>query len=264
MNNTPHFLRRNFSRLLLGIISVAALFILSACFDSPMMNAPSGQIDERLLGNWVNSGGETTRISKIDNYHYLIEKDKDKYSAYQSDIGSERFVTIQSGVHFMFFHYTVEADGKKLIGKNVSHNLLHTTSDTKTISRVIENSLSDPKLYDSSELILKKADTGQQSGNISQNAANNQTPTIKSGSFNSKDAEIYYEIYGAEKSGTPLVVLHGGPGFDHQYFLSNSAFTDLAKNRPVVFYDQRGTGKSAKLTQENMATVKNNIRHYWK
>ncbi|MEO6589556.1 MAG: alpha/beta fold hydrolase, partial [Pyrinomonadaceae bacterium] len=242
------------------IISVAAFFILAACsFDSPMMNAPSGQIDERLLGNWVNSGGETTKISKIDNHHYLIEKDKSKFTAYQSDIGNERFITIQAGVKYLFLHYDMEAGGKKLVCKNVSYNLLNETSDTKTIRKVIENSLSNPKLYNSSELILKKIDTGQQSGNTSQNAANNQTPTIKSGRFNSKDAVIYYEIYGAEKSGTPLFVLHGGPGFDHLYFLSNSAFTDLAKNRPVVFYDQRGTGKSAKLTEENAATVKNNV-----
>ena len=260
MKNESNNLRHNCIRVGLGIISAACLFILAACgFNSPMTNEPSGPIDEKLLGAWVNSGGETTKISKSDNYHYLIERGKNKFSAYQSDIGNEHFITLQNDVQYLFLHYTVDVDSKKLTGKNVSYNLLNETSDAKTIRKVIENSLSNPKLYDSSEFVLKKTDAGEQSGNVSQNAANNSAPTIKSGRFNSKDAVIYYEIYGAEKSGTPLFVLHGGPGFDHLYFLSNSAFTDLAKIRPVVFYDQRGTGKSAKLTEENAATVKNNV-----
>lgn len=74
-----------------------------------------------------------------------------------------------------------------------------------------------------------------------------------------KNIEIYYEIYGADKPGTPLVVLHGGPGFDHQYFLTNSIFTELAKNRPVLFYDQRGTGFSSPLTQSQTSTVKDQL-----
>ncbi len=108
------------------------------------------------------------------------------------------------------------------------------------------------------------ADSSPKSGLTSAGTFNNQTsaatpPTTKSGRFTSGDTEIYYEVYGAEKKSTPLVVLHGGPGFDHQYFLSNSAFTDLAKNRPVVFYDQRGTGKSAKISEDQIATLDNNL-----
>lgn len=90
-------------------------------------------------------------------------------------------------------------------------------------------------------------------------AAEKYRPEVKSGTFTSDDTEIFYEIYGADKTGTPLVVLHGGPGFDHQYFLSGAAFTELAKNRPVIFYDQRGSGKSAKLSGGQTATLENNL-----
>ena len=41
--------------------------------------------------------------------------------------------------------------------------------------------------------------------------------------------------------GTPLLVLHGGPGIPHDY-LANLA--ELGDQRPVVFYDQLGCGKS--------------------
>jgi proline-specific peptidase len=55
----------------------------------------------------------------------------------------------------------------------------------------------------------------------------------------------WYRVVGdlvANGSKAPLLVLHGGPGFPHDYLL------DLARlshgGRPVVFYDQIGCGKS--------------------
>jgi len=42
----------------------------------------------------------------------------------------------------------------------------------------------------------------------------------------------------------PLVVLHGGPGLTHDYLLPHK---DLASNRPVIFYDQIGSGRSTHL-----------------
>jgi proline iminopeptidase len=42
-------------------------------------------------------------------------------------------------------------------------------------------------------------------------------------------------------SGTPLLLLHGGPGAAHYYLLPLGA---LADERPVIYYDQLGCGKS--------------------
>jgi proline iminopeptidase len=41
--------------------------------------------------------------------------------------------------------------------------------------------------------------------------------------------------------GTPLLLLHGGPGAGHDYLLRMKA---LADDRPVIFYDQLGCGRS--------------------
>lgn len=56
-----------------------------------------------------------------------------------------------------------------------------------------------------------------------------------------KQGKLYYEIYG---SGTPVLVLHGGPGsgLDQEYF--KPQLLALAANHEVIFYDQRGSGKS--------------------
>ncbi|HEY8105354.1 MAG TPA: hypothetical protein VIE46_04555, partial [Gemmatimonadales bacterium] len=42
--------------------------------------------------------------------------------------------------------------------------------------------------------------------------------------------------------GPPAVVLHGGPGADHGYLLPG--FDALANRRELVYYDQRGGGRS--------------------
>lgn len=57
-----------------------------------------------------------------------------------------------------------------------------------------------------------------------------------------RDGETWYRIEGDLGGGLPLVALHGGPGATHDYLLS---LTDLAGERPVVFYDQLGNGKSS-------------------
>jgi proline iminopeptidase len=43
--------------------------------------------------------------------------------------------------------------------------------------------------------------------------------------------------------GPPTVVLHGGPGAHHDYLLPG--FDALAQGRELIYYDQRGGGKSA-------------------
>lgn len=51
----------------------------------------------------------------------------------------------------------------------------------------------------------------------------------------------WYGIAGAHAPGLPLVLVHGGPGSPHDKFES---FAALANERPVVFYDQLGCGRS--------------------
>ncbi|CAG1000340.1 MAG: alpha/beta fold hydrolase [Bacteroidetes bacterium] len=44
-------------------------------------------------------------------------------------------------------------------------------------------------------------------------------------------------------SGTPILVIHGGPGYSHNYFLPH--LETLAQEFQFIFYDQRGCGKSS-------------------
>lgn len=53
---------------------------------------------------------------------------------------------------------------------------------------------------------------------------------------------VWYKVEGAG-SGTPLLLLHGGPGAGHDYLEPMGLLGD---ERPVIFYDQLGCGKSDK------------------
>ena len=66
--------------------------------------------------------------------------------------------------------------------------------------------------------------------------------------FKTGGVSIYYEVLGGG-SGRPLVLVNGGPGFDHGYMHCSDAWDRLAGNRKVVFYDQRGNGRSSKLKE---------------
>jgi proline iminopeptidase len=65
---------------------------------------------------------------------------------------------------------------------------------------------------------------------------------------------IYYTSFG---KGSPLVVVHGGPGADHTYFLPY--LVPLARTHRLVFIDERGSGRSEKLQDVSRYTVENMV-----
>ena len=56
-----------------------------------------------------------------------------------------------------------------------------------------------------------------------------------------KGGKVWYKIYGSEKKESPILLLHGGPGFPSDYL---NPLQELASERPVIFYDQLGCGRS--------------------
>jgi proline iminopeptidase len=68
----------------------------------------------------------------------------------------------------------------------------------------------------------------------------------RQGMLSLDDARIFYEIVG---TGDPIIVVHGGPGLDHSYL--QPGLDALGTRHTVVYYDQRGTGRSsAELTPD--------------
>jgi proline iminopeptidase len=67
---------------------------------------------------------------------------------------------------------------------------------------------------------------------------------------------IWYRVTGTG-GGTPLILLHGGPGVSSFYL---KPFEALADERQVVRYDQLGSGKSDPLTDTTKMTIGHFVR----
>jgi proline iminopeptidase len=77
---------------------------------------------------------------------------------------------------------------------------------------------------------------------------------IEEGYVDAQGVSIYYKSFG---SGPPLLILHGGPGASHDYFLPH--LVPLARRNRLVFIDERGGGKSPKLENPAEYTVENMV-----
>ena len=84
---------------------------------------------------------------------------------------------------------------------------------------------------------------------------NTREVQIDSGFIKSGNANLFYKTIG---QGKPIIVLHGGPGgyFNHDY----PYLKDLSKNYKLIFFDQRGTGKSVCEINENEIKTANFIQ----
>ncbi len=66
--------------------------------------------------------------------------------------------------------------------------------------------------------------------------------------------KVWYRIVG-EGNNTPIILLHGGPGVPSYYL---DPLAELGKDRPVIFYDQLGCGRS----KQEMDTALMNVESY--
>ena len=77
---------------------------------------------------------------------------------------------------------------------------------------------------------------------------------VREGHIDGPGGRLWYAIHGDGRAGVPLLVVHGGPGF----LSVPDVVADLADERPVIFYDQLGCGRSERPADSSLYT----IEHY--
>lgn len=77
---------------------------------------------------------------------------------------------------------------------------------------------------------------------------------LQEGFVDANGLMIYYKTLGR---GEPLLIVHGGPGASHDYFLPY--LLPLARHHRLVFIDERGSGRSQKLENPSTYTVDNMV-----
>lgn len=70
------------------------------------------------------------------------------------------------------------------------------------------------------------------------------------------DHEIWYSVYGEGRPGSPILAIHGGPGF----LSMPQVVSDLGDRHPVYFYDQFGCGRSERAKDPSLYTAEHYIQ----
>jgi proline iminopeptidase len=91
-------------------------------------------------------------------------------------------------------------------------------------------------------------------GAIGSAAQTDHVYPVQDGFVDANGVMIYYTMMGR---GEPLLILHGGPGASHDYFLPY--LLPLARHHKVIFIDERGSGKSQKLEDRSAYTIENMV-----
>lgn len=111
-------------------------------------------------------------------------------------------------------------------------------------------------------------------GNSASDSTDNTKEEVSNEEVKVDKSEETVEINGVKHfiekmgNGEPLLVLHGGPGLSHDYL--TPYFETLARKYQVIFYDQRGCGKTefpkdtSSITLENLVNDLEAIRTHLK
>jgi proline-specific peptidase len=74
---------------------------------------------------------------------------------------------------------------------------------------------------------------------------------VREGTIAGRHGSIYYRIVG-DSDAVPLLVIHGGPGMSHDYLRD---LDGVADERPVIYYDQIGCGRSDRPDDPGLWTL---------
>jgi proline iminopeptidase len=92
------------------------------------------------------------------------------------------------------------------------------------------------------------------SGQAARTATRGPLNPLQEGFVDANGVLLYYEAVG---HGPALLVVHGGPGASHDYFLP--WLLPLARTHRVIFIDERGSGRSEKLQDPAGYTIENMV-----
>lgn len=77
---------------------------------------------------------------------------------------------------------------------------------------------------------------------------------VEEGTKQINNVRLYYKVMGKGKT---IVILHGGPGMNHTYFLPHMGW--LAHYYELIFYDQRACGRSSGVIDSESLTLDNYV-----
>ena len=78
---------------------------------------------------------------------------------------------------------------------------------------------------------------------------------VPTGIVHTADVDLAYYTEGHDITRPPVIAVNGGPGLTHAYMEQNDLWERLSEHRRIVFYDQRGNGRSTRVAPNAPQTL---------
>jgi hypothetical protein len=134
----------------IGLFSLA----LGSCnYDVPITSAPTRNVEQRLLGDWISlDGKENMSVRRFDDKTYVVYYDGDFFRVYHSDIAKTAFATVQdlnsSDRKYAYVIWKLSDDGKSLRLRNVNEKVVpKQTKDSAAVVALLTKNASNPDLF---------------------------------------------------------------------------------------------------------------------
>jgi hypothetical protein len=130
------------------------LLMLGACqYEVPITPAPTRNVDQRLLGDWLSADGkENMKVRRLDDSVYIVYYDGDLFRAYHSDVAETPFASVQdinsNDRKYAYVVWKLSDDGQHLRLRNVSDKVIpKETRDSATVVALLTKNLRNPELF---------------------------------------------------------------------------------------------------------------------
>jgi hypothetical protein len=142
----------------IGLCSLA----FTACqYDIPITSAPTRNVEQRLLGDWISlDGKENMKVRALDDSTYVVYYDGDLFRTYHSDVAEMPFATVQdlnSGDRkYAYVIWKLSDDGKNLRLRSVNDKIVPKESkESATVVALLTKNARNSKLF-GEEIEFKK------------------------------------------------------------------------------------------------------------
>jgi len=143
-----------YRRLALAVGVCLELLLLGACqYDVPITPAPTRNVDQRLLGDWLSADGkENMKVRRLDDSVYIVYYDGDLFRAYHSEIAETPFVTVQdlnaNNRKYAYLVWKLSDDGKSLNLRSVSDKVIpKETKDSPAVVALLKKNARNAQLF---------------------------------------------------------------------------------------------------------------------
>lgn len=136
----------------------ATLVLLTGCvYEAPLTDKPTAKIDDRLLGDWVESDNKDHHmyVAKLSDSEYVVAYSETIFRVCHSDFAGLHIVSAQNigpldagKGKYSLESWELQDDGKKLVLRTINNKVVaETLKTTADIQKAITDNLKNPDLF---------------------------------------------------------------------------------------------------------------------